>query len=133
MSNPIETLQQRLSETGQDYLALGPLGGAEARVDFPGTFRGKPVVWHARIIALRHPDCPLRPLPDTQFMEIAPAGPSHASETPDGDGPMQYDVVIGLWVAAVDHPTVLKTLVMMRKYRRLREGRIEFRPASMME
>ena len=115
----------------EDYVALDPLGGAEARVDFPGTFQGRPVVWRARIIALRHPECPLRPLPETQFMEITPAGTQ--GETPDGDGPMQYDVAIGLWVAAVDRPTVLKTLVMMRKYRRLREGRIEFRPASMME
>jgi len=108
-------------EVSEGYRALTELGGAEATVEFGGRFQGRPVVWRARIIALQHPDCPLQPLPDCQFLDIAPAGP------------MQYDVVIGLWVAAVDHPTVLKTMVMMRKYRRLREGRIEFRPASTME
>jgi hypothetical protein len=36
---------------------------------------------------------------------------------------------IGLDVPVIDHPTLLKTLIMVRGYKRLRPGRHDFGPA----
>lgn len=95
----------------QDYQPLTPLGGTEARVRFRGPFLGREITWEATLTALP-PGGPPRP----NFIDI-----------PDGDHDPR-PIHIGLNVAAVDHPTVLKTIIMVRNYKRLAVGRHEYGP-----
>ena len=94
-----------------EYQPLTPLGGAQARIRFHGPFLGRQVTWEATLIALPQ-DGPPRP----NFIEI-----------PDGDFD-PHPIRIGLNVAAIDHPTVLKTIIMVRNYKRLGVGRHEYGP-----
>ncbi|GAB6041711.1 hypothetical protein [Endothiovibrio diazotrophicus] len=94
-----------------EYQALTPLGGREATFRFRGRWRGAEVTWEATVIAQAGEE-PLRP----NFIEI-----------PDGEFD-PWPIRIGLDVAAVDHPTVLKAIIMVRNYKRLAVGRHEYGP-----
>ena len=93
------------------YQPLTPLGGPEARIRFQGPFRGETVTWEATLIAQRgsHP-------PQPNFIEI-PSGNFDS-----------HPILIGLDVTAIDHPTILKTMIMVRNYKRLAVGRHEYGP-----
>lgn len=78
---------------------------------FEGTFAGRAVNWHATVLALgsRQAIACTR-----QYIEIE----AHTSGQPR--------VQIGLHVDRIDRATLLKTVVMVRNYKRLRHGRIIF-------
>lgn len=93
---------------------VDPPGGQRVRVRFPGVFAGRAIEWQGELMTLRYccaqSDRPsLRP-----FIEVGP-------ETATG-----RRVRVGLDVALIDEPTVAKAVIMVRNYRRLREGLIEF-------
>lgn len=94
-----------------DYQSLTPLGGTEARIRFRGRLLGREVTWEATLIAQGgvHP-------PKPNFIEI-----------PDGDFD-PHPIRIGLNVAVIDHPAVLKTIIMVRNYKRLGIRRHEYGP-----
>jgi hypothetical protein len=79
---------------------------------------GKPVNWNAHIMTLswyvkNRPDC----LSDTikQFIKITPS-------EENGD----FALKIGLATVRIDHPAILKTIIMIQNYKRLRIGRHEY-------
>jgi len=93
---------------------LSPLNGQQVRVRFGGHFEGAPVIWEATLVSLQviaRPGDSLR-----RFIEIGPAEGGHRP------------VTVGLDVAVIDRPTILKAQVMLRQYKRLREGRHEYGP-----
>jgi hypothetical protein len=117
----VDDLKKRLARSGKDYEVLGPLGAARVRVRFLGTFVGTEVVWDATVVALQqcHRDRPPASLSQRagqlrQFIEIG-------DQTPVG-----VRLTVGLAVRTIDEPTVRKTIVMIRNYKRLRRGRHEF-------
>lgn len=89
-----------------------------ACVEFDGRFEQRPVRWQATLVTLaqeqgrRASNRPVRP-----FIEIDPAGP-------DAHGSLA--IRVGLAVAEIDAATVCKAIIMVRKYKRLRRGRMEF-------
>ncbi len=102
-------LQRRLAaRPGEPFLCATPLPAASARLWFAGRFAGRPVLWEARVEALGRDGGP-------QYIEIG---------APQGE---RVPVAIGLACARIDRPTLRKTVIMLRNYRRLRHGRIEFR------
>ena len=101
----------RTELAGAEFIADTQLGGAQARIRFIGRFRDDDVVWDARLIALAATD-PAAP----QFLDV---GVSTGRGIP---------IRIGLNVPHIDRPTVMKTLIMVRNYKRLRVGRHEFGP-----
>lgn len=104
----IDTFLARLAAAGTDYLLGSVLPGNCAELRFTGTLAGKRIIWDARILAQgRHSTAP-------QFIEIAAAGYP------------QRRVTIGLNVDEIDAPVLQKTIIMLRKYRRLHVGRHEF-------
>lgn len=122
MSDPCAELATYLARTGLPYRALSPLGGAALRLHFLGSLQGRPVAWDAEIVTLQACDQAQRPgasLPRPArdwrpFIEIGGA-------TPHG-----MHLRVGLAVPCIDAATVLRTLMMIRQYKRLRPGRHEF-------
>ena len=120
MKNPVHTLRQHLAKTGHPYRARGRLGRARAHIQFIGLFEGREVVWDARIYALR--------------ISRAVAGDQGGGERVAGRpfidiaarGSNIIGIKVGLAVAKLDVATLLKTMIMVRRYKRLRRGRFEF-------
>jgi hypothetical protein len=106
--------------TGGDYIELAPAQDGEVRIRFSGPFQGRPVVWDASIVTLEREyrlgqaanpaarSTGLRP-----FIEVGP----------DRNG--IRTIRIGLDVARIDEPVILKSIIMIRQYKRLHEGRHE--------
>ena len=111
-----DALRDYLHHIQQHYLALTPLGGDQARIRFPGRYRGVPVIWEASLFALNAPaNAALRPTGEvSQFMEIQPAG---ADSIP---------ISIGLAVDCIDAAVARRTVIMIQKYKRLPDGRHEY-------
>jgi hypothetical protein len=114
----IEQFRANLARTGQDFLYSGEPKDDCARIRFTGTFLGREVVWDAAIMTLARYNVQQarddRPPAQGQFIEIAPTG-DHLRR-----------IVICLDLEEIDYPTLLKTMIMVRKYKRLHIGRHDF-------
>jgi hypothetical protein len=113
----IEGFLSALAECGEDYLLVSQPDSATAHIRFPGTFEDAPVIWDATVRALQCRDGEHEGIdtpPRRQYIDIAPEG-----------FPMR-SITIGLNVTAIDPPVLLKTTIMIRKYKRLHAGRHEF-------
>jgi hypothetical protein len=89
---------------------LDPPGGTRLRLRFSGPWQGKEVRWDATFVALATPDGQH----PQSCIEIGPAGEQGVALT------------VGLPVACLDLPTVQKTIIMIRRYKRLQPGRHQF-------
>lgn len=107
-------------DDGKPFQTLGALGGDSARLRFLGTFAGEQTVWDAHITtleafcraALERGEAPR--IGSRQFIDIG-AENEHGRR-----------IDIGLHVPVIDEPTDWKTITMIRNYKRLRVGRIEW-------
>ena len=103
---------------GSDYRLLGQPDRNCAWVEFEGVFEHQPVRWRATIVTLtREPSGPADGL--RQFIDIDPDGTA-ADAT--------LAVRVGLAVDEIDSATIQKTIIMLRQYKRLQRGRMEFGP-----
>ena len=102
----------RLAESGSDYLCATALPNDTVQVRFIGQFQQRAVVWDATICTLSHcyPDTPSA----MPFMEI----------TVGDEGLCQ--IKVGLNLPHIDEPTIKKTIIMVRNYKRLKPGRHEW-------
>lgn len=91
-----------------DYQALIPLGGPELRLRFRGPYEGQEIQWNARFVTRRHCGAACNSI-------------TIGEAEPDG---RRLEVVLD--VDCFDPPTVHKTIIMVRQYKRLRHGRHEF-------
>jgi hypothetical protein len=94
------------------YIAHNPVGGSRVRVDFAGRFVGHPVIWRATIVALGREAT-------KQYIDVQTIGGLRQSED-------LLPVEIGLPLNTIDEPDVLKTIIMMRQYKKLGPGKHEF-------
>ena len=112
----------RLAETGGDYLCASAVGDTAVRVFFLGRFKNRTVVWDTTIYTLKryhqaHTSAsvsPQRSFSARPFMEIMGSI----------DGSLRLKV--GLDLPAIDEPTIKKTIIMIRNYKRLKPGRHEW-------
>jgi hypothetical protein len=109
MADSVADLRRRLAPQGEEFEWVSRPGEGAAEVRFIGPFEGREIVWQARI----------ERSPGAQFIDVG---------EPAGD---TCPVRVGLRVAAIDAPAILKTIVMLRRYKRLRRGRHEFRPGGL--
>ena len=110
----------------QEYIALSPLGGQTAHIQFRGPFQGREILWDTHIITLQeifrqgitagHYQGKSS-ISLSQFIEI------NEKET------AEWLLTVGIDVPAIDVPTVLKTIIMIHNYKRLRPGRHEYGPS----
>ena len=94
------------SATGRDYELLDRPGARAVRLRFIGPFQGQAVLWEARFIAGSDPA--------QRYIEIGPAR---------GDTRL---LSVALDIPRFDEPAIRKTIVMIRQYKRLHEGRMTF-------
>lgn len=103
---------------GRDYVCSDELPAAAASVQFLGIFHGRHVAWKMTLFALDGPRGDAGASSPSgssrHFMEVAAA--------PDG----AFALAVGLHVFAIDEPTIRKTLVMVRNFKRLELGRHEW-------
>ena len=110
------------------YERCEPVHDDCAVIRFDGSFEGQAVSWEAEVqtlervyrSALAERNLPPgSPLELQQFIEI-PQPPRRGVPTA---------IHIALDVTRIDHPTLLKTVVMVRQYKRLKLGRHDYGPA----
>ena len=110
----INQLRERLSREGKDYVLESILPAQKVYTKFEGTFEGRVVVWNACIhtlasYALTHDvDNDPKQFLDIRFINGA------------------YEIEIGLNLAEIDKAAVERTIIMVRKYKRLHLGRHEY-------
>lgn len=109
-----------------DYKLLSPLGGQTAHIQFKGPFQGKEVLWDTHLVTLR--EIYRQGIAEAKFSEKDSISLLQYIEINEKD-PAKLSLTIGIDVAAIDTPTVLKTIIMIHNYKRLRHGRHEYGPA----
>ena len=114
---PVPT--HRSPSTTADVIAetelLDAPGGSTLRLRFPGPFEGRTVTWDATFLALAAPEGHTEAATSVgNFIEIGEDG---ANGTP---------IRVGLQVARIDVPTIRKTIIMIRRYKRLCRGRHDY-------
>ena len=109
-----------------DYTALSPLGGQTAHIQFRGPFQGQEVLWDTHLITLQEfhrqnmaagKYTAKSTISLSQFIEINEKGSG------------EFTLTVGIDAPAIDTPTVLKTIIMIHNYKRLRYGRHEYGPS----
>lgn len=119
-SPPVQALNLQLLQLGQDFICSSTLPDSRVQLRFLGPFQGLTVVWEMQLatlaacLQLAGNDAAF-PCP---FIEIA--------EGIEGVHP----IAVGLDLAAIDEPVIRKTIIMVRNYKRLKIGRIEFCPSG---
>lgn len=103
---------------GITYELLAPLTSTRARFRFAGQFQNQEMVWDATLLTLTqyHAELPALAVPvrRSPFMEIGDAT-AHAQA-----------IRVVLDIAEIDEPAILRTIIMIRQYKRLHAGRHEF-------
>ncbi|MDR9436358.1 MAG: hypothetical protein RI563_05735 [Thiohalophilus sp.] len=118
----LRELRQQLAQQGRRYLALSPIDQPRARIRFPGQFEGREIIWDADLRTLHHEYEQARaenPATTDAFRQYIHIHPAQGECVP---------IVVALNVPQFDEPAILKTLIMIHNYKRLRLGRHEFGP-----
>ena len=120
----LESFRETLERNGTGFTHTAPAQENCAQIRFIGSFEGRPVIWDATIVTLDHRHATgggnERAHPGSQFIEID-----------EGEGDIRK-ITIGLQLERIDEQTILKTIIMVRKYKRLHTGRHEFGNTSLV-
>ncbi|MGD8407324.1 MAG: hypothetical protein PVG50_02175 [Thiohalophilus sp.] len=120
MSESPQELQDRLQQEGRRYQALSPINQSRVHIQFPGHFQEQEIIWDAQLFTLEHEyrqhtsDARQSSQTCRQYIEISP-GKDHL-----------VPITVALNVPEFDEPAILKTMIMIHNYKRLRFGRHEF-------
>lgn len=108
---------------GIAYQLLAPLTATQARFSFAGRFQNQEIVWDATLLTL------------TQYHAEQPAAASveRSAFMEIGDTKEQgRSIRVALDIMQVDEPAILRTIIMIRQYKRLHAGRHEFGEARVV-
>lgn len=108
-----------------NYTALSPLGGQTAHVQFKGSFQGQQVLWDTHIITLQ--EVYREGIAAGKYSDNNAISLSQFIEINEKD-PAELTLTVGIDVPTIDAPAVLKTIIMINNYKRLRHGRHEYGP-----
>jgi hypothetical protein len=103
---------------GIRYNLLAPPEPSQARFAFTGSFQNQEIRWDTTLVTLAHyhaaqPES-VQPMMRTAFLEIG-------GETAHGRA-----IRVALDIPVIDEATILRTIIMIRNYKRLHPGRHEF-------
>lgn len=116
---PVNTLDQVrtvLMEQGTDYLLLSALPASCAHVQFMGRFEGQEVLWNMHLYTLEA----YAQTPDTAKTQIDPGLRGLMQIAPEAT--QVFQITVALRVDVIDAPTIQKTILMLRNYRKLARG-----------
>ena len=108
-----------------NYTALSPLGGQTAHIQFKGPFQGQQVLWDTHLITLQ--EIYQQGIKAGTFSTDSVISLSQFIEINEKDAG-EFTLRVGIDAPAIDVPTVLKTIIMIHNYKRLRHGRQEYGP-----
>jgi hypothetical protein len=118
LTPPAQALNLQLAQLGRDFICTTPLPASRVQLRFLGPFQGQTVVW----------DMQLGTLADCRQTRSASAVPCPFIEIAEGTQGV-HPIAVGLELAIIDEPVIRKTIIMVRNYKRLKIGKIEFCPA----
>jgi hypothetical protein len=108
--------EQQLANQQKKFELLTPLGAATCHFRCTGPFQGELIIWDAYLQTLSY-----------YVRNHARHNPSVRQFIEVGDmGEHGRLIRIGLNLPIIDEPVILKTLIMIRQYKRLAPGRHEF-------
>jgi hypothetical protein len=118
----VEAFKLALNSSGGDFICHTDLPATHSQVTFAGTFQGETVCWNMTIATLDHYRLTSKadkPAIEQQkyrcpFIEIA--------EGIEG----VYPLSVGLDLPVIDEPVIKKAIIMIRNYKKLLVGKIEF-------
>jgi len=103
---------------GIRYTLLAPPESSQARFAFTGRFQNQEIVWDTTLITLTHYHAAqpksAQTMVRTGFLEIG-------GETAHGRA-----IRVALDIPVIDEAAILRTIIMLRNYKRLHPGRHEF-------
>lgn len=118
----INSFRNQLQKSGADFICTTRLPAASVSVYFLGLFQGKPVLWNMTLATLSH----LQANRNRNNFTTETGEFTHPyieiKEGSEGALPIQ----VGLDLEKIDEPVIKKTIIMIRNYKRLAVGRIEF-------
>jgi len=109
-----------------NFTAVSPLGGQTAHIRFKGPFQGEKVLWDTHLITLQ--EIYRQGIVAGKYLEKDTISLSQFIEINEKDA-AEVTLTVGIDVPVIDTPTVLKTIIMIHNYKRLRHGRHEYGPA----
>lgn len=111
LSMPPQLPPQR-KHPGISYTLLESLLPWRARFTFTGPFQGSIVLWNATLLTVDHASASAaKTVSSIEVGEMTTAG---------------RDLIVTLDIPAVDEAEILRTIIMIRQYRRLRPGHHAF-------
>ncbi len=114
----IRDFKHELTALDSDFAQLSPFDEHYQHVRFIGPFNGEDIIWDAHIYTLNYYIHELR----------TPSSPINARAFLDvGElNELGRKIEIGLHLPYLDVPSLKKTMIMVRQYKRLALGRYEF-------
>ncbi|MGD8940430.1 MAG: hypothetical protein PVJ72_13680 [Gammaproteobacteria bacterium] len=117
----LPSFKRELTKSGKNFLALTPLPALKVRIKFMGKLQDQEVLWDTTIQTLASY---LAETPPTTVTPKTVEVRSFMQVEPPQDGVSTLNVVLA--VPLIDEPTIKKTIIMIRCYKRLKVGYHEF-------
>ena len=109
--NPqVAGLLRQLAEQNLDYICSATLPDTVVTLRFPGPFQNRTVIWDTTITTIQHYYQNRHQEAGKPFIEIKE------------DTDSIYKLTVGLNLPTIDVPTIKKTIIMIRNYKRLSIG-----------
>jgi len=121
ISLSVDELENELSTQLQSYLVYSELPAAKAYVQFTGEFESRVVVWNACIRTVKE---------YAKHHEVAD-DPKQVIDIWIEEGSYLIDIALNL--EQINRAVIERTIIMVRKYKRLRKGRHEYGVRSKTE
>ena len=115
----IDAFNQKIAATGHDFECLTPMNQAAVRFRFVGKFMDESVIWDAHLYTLAYYVYEVAKLSqkDTSIRQFI-----HVGDLEE----MGRRIEIGLNLPIIDEAAIMKTIIMIRQYKRLASGRHEY-------
>ena len=115
----LHDFQHELTAITPDFTQLSPFNKSHQRVRFEGCFANQPLIWDAHIYTLTYYF--------RQVKKLSPARIHRRAFFEVGDlNEHGRKIEIGLHLPYLDVPSLKKTMIMVRQYKRLALGRYEY-------
>ena len=115
-ANTLDQVRSILMEQGTDYLLLSTLPASCAQVQFIGCFEGQEVLWNMHLYTLER----YAREPVAAGMQVDPSLRGLMQIAPEAT--QVFQLAVALKVPVIDAPTIQKTMLMLRNYRKLARG-----------
>jgi len=117
----VENFRVRIANLGTDFVCTSPLPANSASISFLGPFQGQVILWNMTLSTLAHLQT------DDSGNNSVEAGLVKRPfiEIKDGQEGV-FQIEVGLDLPLIDEPVIRKTIIMIRNYKLLAIGRIEF-------